>query len=368
MKTFEDLIQEVQKPGLCRQCGGCVSFCRAAHYDALEMGPKGEPRYKDVSRCSECGLCYLVCPEVNELVEETRARLSWAEPIGSVDMVCMARARDPLIRELSTDGGTVTAMLLHLLETRRIDGAIVSRQPGPFQRLPFLARTKKDILLSAGAVYAAAPEASFRGGRCSTYVSSASSLPELEARGVARAAMVGVPDQILAMRKMETMHITPSDRIQYYFGLFCSGGFEFGPRRRARLEAMGGFSWPQVERVNLKERLQIHLTGGEQADIPLERMDFMIRPACRYCRDYSAELADISMGGLGAPEGWTTVIIRNENGKKAYFEAREAALEEMEPSKMEPLRTTALELIRHYSQAKRRRGVKRRAELEATVA
>jgi coenzyme F420 hydrogenase subunit beta len=37
MKTFTDLIQEVQEKGLCHHCGGCVSFCTAINYGALEL-------------------------------------------------------------------------------------------------------------------------------------------------------------------------------------------------------------------------------------------------------------------------------------------------------------------------------------------
>ncbi|MFW5837568.1 MAG: Coenzyme F420 hydrogenase/dehydrogenase, beta subunit C-terminal domain [Desulfovibrionaceae bacterium] len=368
MKTFDDLIQEVCKPGLCHQCGGCVSFCAAANYGALEMGPDGVPRYRDRSRCADCGLCYQVCPEVDELVDETRARLNWATPIGPVEEVCMARARDTLVRDLATDGGVVTALLLHLLESGCIDGAVVSRQTAPLQRLPCLAVTRKDVLLAAGAAYAPWTGRLGEPASFSTYASSSSSISQLGARGVRRAAVVAPPDQIMCMRKMETMHIPPSDRFQYQLGLFCSRSFEFGAEGLARLEELGRFQWPEVERVNLKESLQFHLLDGRRVEIPLDRVDFLARSACRYCKDYSAELADISFGGLGAPEGWTTVIIRNGKGRKLFAEARGSALEVMAPAKMTPLRATALELIKHYSQAKRARGVENRKEFEASVA
>ena len=45
MKTFTDLINEVQKPGLCHRCGGCVTFCTAINYGALELDAEGKPRY-----------------------------------------------------------------------------------------------------------------------------------------------------------------------------------------------------------------------------------------------------------------------------------------------------------------------------------
>ena len=84
MKTFFNLIQEVQKPGLCHHCGGCVTFCTAINYGALELGEDGRPRYKDIEKCIECGLCYSICPEIGELDEEAKRRVAWSAPMGRI--------------------------------------------------------------------------------------------------------------------------------------------------------------------------------------------------------------------------------------------------------------------------------------------
>src|SRR4030065_557807 len=105
MKDFSHLIEEVQKPGLCLRCGGCVTFCTAINYGALELDSEGKPRYADESKCIECGLCYTICPEIGELDEETQKRLAWQAPIGRVIEINVARAMDPSIRATATDGG-----------------------------------------------------------------------------------------------------------------------------------------------------------------------------------------------------------------------------------------------------------------------
>ena len=69
MKTFFNLIQEVQKKGKCHHCGGCVSFCSAINYSALTFDDTGKPCYSDIDKCIECGICYMVCPEISELDE-----------------------------------------------------------------------------------------------------------------------------------------------------------------------------------------------------------------------------------------------------------------------------------------------------------
>ena len=54
---------------------------------------------------------------------------------------------------------------------------------------------------------------------------------------------------------------------------------------------------------------------------------YMSKP-CQYCIDYVAELADISVGAVGSPDGWTTVIIRSELGQKLFDSAvRSKAIE-----------------------------------------
>jgi PncC family amidohydrolase len=116
MKTFFNLIQEVQERGLCHHCGGCVTFCTAVNYGALELDPDGRPQYRDRDKCIDCGLCYMICPEIHELDEEQKRMVSWSAPMGRVMDAGIARARDPAVRERGTDGGVVTALLLHLFD------------------------------------------------------------------------------------------------------------------------------------------------------------------------------------------------------------------------------------------------------------
>jgi ferredoxin len=41
VKTFRDLMKEVQKYNFCGKCGGCVSFCSADNLGALELDQMG---------------------------------------------------------------------------------------------------------------------------------------------------------------------------------------------------------------------------------------------------------------------------------------------------------------------------------------
>ena len=327
MKTFTHLIQEVQDKGLCHHCGGCVAFCTAINYGALELGEDGKPRYRDQEKCIECGICYSICPEINELDEETRNLVSWTAPMGRVLGTAVAKAADPEVQARGTDGGVVTALLLHLFDNGRIDAAIVSKKAGPFQRQPWLALSREDILEAAGFHFDTVPNIAHFSEVYSTYSPSIVELKDVTQKTLKRVAFVGTPCQINALRRMEVLGVVPSDAIKIHFGLFCAGNFQFGPDERRRLESIGDFQWPQVYKVNLKEDLMIHLRDGAIRHIPLEQLTFMRRHACRFCDDYAAEFADLSFGGIGAPEGWTTVIVRSPQGRAVLTQAMGSVLE-----------------------------------------
>lgn len=365
MKTFFDLIQEVQKPGLCHRCGGCVTFCSAVNYGALEIDGEGKPRYGEIEKCIECGLCHAICPEIDELEKETRERVGWVAPIGRVIETTVARAADPAVRRTATDGGVVTALLLHLFERGRIDGAIVTKQTGAYRRRPFLATSTEDIKDAAGFFFDTSHGMKDFGDRYMTY-SQIEEFDPMIKKGLKRVAFVGTSCQIKSVRRMQTLGVIPSDAVQFCLGLFCSGNFTFGEEQRRRLAEIGRFSWEDVRKVNIKENLMIHLQKGDVKSIPLDELEFMRRHACRYCPDYSSEFADVSFGGIGAEEGWTTVITRSPLGRAAFADAAGAGKIEEFSLKANPnYATQALAKVRTWSAKKRKTSQKNRKKLTA---
>lgn len=366
MKTFFDLIQRVQRPGLCHRCGGCVTFCTAVNYGALEMDEDGKPRYRDIDKCIECGLCYMICPEIEELEEETRQRIGWSEPIGRVMETTVARAADPAIRQRGTDGGVVTALLAHLFDTGRIDGAIVSKQVGPFQRESVLATSREEILQAAGFFFDTSHGMKSLGDEYMIHTSIEQFSPLIK-KGLRRVALVGTPCQIQAFRRMETIGIVPADAIRICLGLFCSGNFLFGEAQRKKIAEVGGFAWEDVRKINVKDQFMAHLKSGEVRTIDIDALAEMKRHACRYCPDYSSQYADISFGGIGAEEGWTTVITRTPQGRAAFADARQDALEQYNPKDDPDYASAALNQVLQAAARKRKAARACRRELGRPV-
>jgi len=352
MKTFDNLIQEVLEPGLCHRCGACVAFCSSINYGALELDPEGRPRYSDKDKCIEGGLCYASCPQIDELAEETRLSVGWTAPIGRVTDISIARATDPAIRDSATDGGVVTALLVDLFQRGRIDVAVVAKQIGPFQRESFLAETEDEIRSAAGFFF----DTAYGMKSVSDYYSTFSRIAQFNSmlsKGFHRVAFVGTPCQIQAIRKMQTLNIYPSESIKVCLGLFCSGNFMFGDRERKEIARIGGFQWEKVKKINIKEDLIVHLESGEIITVLLDDLKFLKRHACHFCSDFSAEYADISFGGLGADEGWTTAIARSPIGAKILSDSKNKAIEENRQKGYSNLSNQALKKVRLWSNKKK---------------
>ncbi len=71
----------------------------------------------------------------------------------------LAHSADADIRFGATSGGCVTTLLLGLLRSRQIDGAVVTRlsDADPLRAEPFIARTEGEILSAIGSKYLPVP-------------------------------------------------------------------------------------------------------------------------------------------------------------------------------------------------------------------
>ncbi|MFB3884501.1 MAG: Coenzyme F420 hydrogenase/dehydrogenase, beta subunit C-terminal domain [Thermodesulfobacteriota bacterium] len=371
VKTFHDLIKEVQQNNFCGKCGGCVAFCSADNLGALEIGSEGMPRFADEEKCLKCGICYMICPNIHDLDEELRKKTKWEPPIGPIKDLVSAQATNPTVAERGTDGGVVTSLLLYLLDNHMIDGALVSKSKGPFRRGPMLATSGEEILSASGSHYDESFSIVKLGADYSTYSPSMQELKALRKGLIDRVAMVGTPCQIHTVRKMQVLGIVPSDVIRYYFGLFCMENFSFSDVQLKHLEKRYGFDLAHVTKVNVKEDFYIYLEDGRIIHIPFEEIDSIARPACLVCPDFSAEYSDISFGGLGSPEGYTTVLFRSERGKMAYRGALTAGyIKERRYPSAEKSRSELIKLQRliiDFSRRKKERALKNRGSVTGLI-
>ncbi|MCW3985274.1 MAG: Coenzyme F420 hydrogenase/dehydrogenase, beta subunit C-terminal domain [Candidatus Bathyarchaeota archaeon] len=367
VKSFKDLIKEVVETGICGKCGGCVSFCSAGELNALEMGENELPRYINEDNCLKCGICYLICPQTDTLNVELQEKFGWNPSIGKYQKVISTQTTDKKIKKICTDGGVVTSLLIYLLERNLINGAIVSKKTGRFARKAIIARTREGLIEAAGSTFSGSLHLEELGGKYTTYTPILSTVKSLEKRYLQDIAVVGTPCQINAIRKMQCLGIIPAHLIKYTIGLFCIENFSFNDVARERLEKKLDINLENIVKLNIKDDFIITLTKGVTIHVPLEEIDEVARPACFACQDFSNEYADISVGGLGSPNEYTTVLIRTELGSSVYDEAlrkgyiQERTFEDVEESKLE--KTKMMAKIVSYSRRKKMRAKERLSEL-----
>jgi coenzyme F420 hydrogenase subunit beta len=265
----------------------------------------------------------------------------------------------------------VTSLLLYLLDNHMIDGALVSKSAGPFHRGPMLATSGEEVISASGSHFDESFSVAELGSQYSTYSPAMQELKSLRKGLIDRVAMVGTPCQIHTVRKMQVLGIIPSDVIKYYFGLFCMENFSFNDIQLRHLEKQYGFDLTQVSKVNVKEDFFIYLDNGRVIHIPFEEIDSIARPACLVCPDFSAEFSDISFGGLGSPDGYTTVLIRSERGKMVYRGALTAGyVKERRYSSSEKARADVIHLqkmVLGFSQRKKERALKNRGSTAGVI-
>jgi coenzyme F420 hydrogenase subunit beta len=104
----------------------------------------------------------------------------------------------------------------------------------------------------------------------------------------------------------------------------------------------------------------------------LEVIDSLARPACLVCPDFSAEFSDLSFGGLGSRDGYTTVVIRSEQGRDLYVRALEDGyIEEREYGSAQAARSDGTKMramVAGFTQKKRARAFRNLRKARARAA
>lgn len=339
IKSFKDLIKEVQDPGICGKCGGCVSFCSAGELNALGLDKDGTPILIDDDKCLKCGICYLICPQIKALNPELKQKFGWRPPIGPYRHISSARSTDRKIRIVATDGGVVTALLSYALKKNIVQAAVVLKKIGPFARQPVMVTEPSELLDAAGSHYEESLHLDEIGRRYTTFAPTVREVKHIKERNLERIAIVGTPCQIYTIRKMQVLSIVPADAVSLTIGLFCMENFAFDRKAKRTLEKRLKLKLRNIEKINIKDDVILQTEDGKTVHLPFRAVDEIARSACFACPDFANDYADISCGGLGSPDGYTTSVIRTAIGEKIFNGAKQAhAIEELSYRNREEMR------------------------------
>lgn len=301
----ETLLENVVLKEICAGCAACVLVCP---YGCLEYS---EEKPNLIKKCETCGICPRVCPRFEfsqTTLEKTvfqRERRS-DEEFGIHRRMAIARATQENIRPSCQDGGVVSALLIHALNNGIIDSAIVSAtsQAKPLFPIPKLVSTPQEVLECAGTRY--------------TYSPNLLALEEAIRQKRKSLAFVGTPCQLQAIRKIEAFPLKKySNLIKFTIGLMCTESFTYAGLMQKHIQETLGVSLSDVVKINIKGKVLVTTKTRETKAIPLQEAKQYTRKGCLPCTDFSAELADISTGGLGL-SGWTFTILRTSMGEEVF--------------------------------------------------
>jgi coenzyme F420 hydrogenase subunit beta len=301
---------------------------------------EGKP--KPVEKCRNCGICVIVCPQYEytfPALEEAvfKRQRKPEEEFGIYRRIVIAQANDKNILQTCQDGGVVTALLTYALERGIIDGAAVSgvSQERPFYPVPKLATTPQEVLDCAGTRY--------------TYSPNLLAFHEGISQDKRRLAFVGTPCQIHALRKIEKLLLEYVNPLRLAIGLMCTESFTYEGLVEGHIKGKLGIDLNDVKKMNIKAKILVTTKSGETHVIPLKEAKQYTRKSCTTCTDFSAELADISVGGLGLSD-WTFTILRTKKGEELFQGAVREGLLKTRPVKEEQ---GAFDLLVRLSKRKR---------------
>jgi coenzyme F420 hydrogenase subunit beta len=227
----------------------------------------------------------------------------------------IANSINNCVRKAGSSGGVVTALLLYLLGSGKIQGAIVVGvdEKNPYLSKGILATSTKEIVAAAGSKYSITPSME---------------VMSLLRNNEGQFAIVGLPCQVHGLRKLQQVDPRLSGKIYCILGLFCNCNLEpYAAKQAIEIKGIGladigrfdyrGGAWPGRFQVTKRNGDKIYLNS-----LTIKfTMNIMFRlfgaRRCYLCTDALAEYADLSFGDFWAHD-YTAKLAENEKCTLVY--------------------------------------------------
>ncbi len=241
--------------------------------------------------------------------------------LGTYKEIVSARSTDREIQKLAQDGGIVTGLLAYALDEKIIEGAVVAGPGEEFWKpQPMVAMTSDELKAAAGTKYTFSPNVMMLKKAVRQY-------------GIEKLGTVAIPCQTMGIRKTQTYPFGVrflADKIKLLVGIYCMENFPYTSLQTFICEKLG-ISMELVEKMDIGKGKFWVYTQDDVLTLPLKETHGYEQAGCKICKDYVAELADVSTGSVGSPDGWSTVITRTDAGDSIFKQAVEAGLFETKP-------------------------------------
>jgi coenzyme F420-reducing hydrogenase beta subunit len=301
----------------CILCGLCTRVCdELVGVHAINFANRGVERevttpYHTISNdCIGCGACATVCPTKSKrtrvntypVLEEDGKKINQQFLKGTFDEN-LGVYKD-MFSAKSTyngqDGGVATALLVSGMQKGMFDSAIVVKRTDGYRAEAVVAENVEDIIEAKGTKY--------------LRVKMLSLLGDLVAKGKRKIAIVGTPCEVRAARKIQQTMLSECPDLQLTIvGLFCFEAFDYEKLKEATQKLMG-IDLDNAEKTQIHKGKFIATVKGTDYSVGVRDLSSAQENGCNFCDDFTSKFADVSVGSVGSPDGFSTVIVRSDIG------------------------------------------------------
>lgn len=295
---------------------------------------KLDKNYNKVMESSRDNIRF-ISQEINKIIEKPKKLKHKLLDVNNPDKYIGAHyacrkgyAADENIRKNAASGGMVTAFLVYLLESGRIDGAWVTRseiRDGKLGYRNFIATTKEELMSCSSSIYMDMP-----------LLKNIDILREFDGK----IAVVLTPCLMKGFSAILEKDSELKKKIVIKLGLYCSGNHSdkvtllslkksgISLENAVRMYYRRGF-WRGTATVIYKDKSEKSLSYTKTICAYKNAYNFE-KPACMLCQDQYCYAADISFGDIWLKEmkknpiKHTSCVIRNEAAYNLYCEAVQA--------------------------------------------
>jgi coenzyme F420 hydrogenase subunit beta len=304
---YTALEHEVIFRDLCSGCGACAAVCPEEVIEVEEY-----PRL--TGKCTNCGNCLMQCPRSffsNSTAEEQLFGNVSEELLGHIHTTVAVRSTDKETAAAGQDGGFVTALVKHLLDSGKVDGAIISGldEKDRWKPEPRLITNSSELKGTEGTRYSNSPNLKI--------------LKEVKKNGLKKIVLVGVPCQIEGYRKIQNYPVEDidlKDRVKFTVALFCKGNFLYQGLMKELIGDKYGISLDDMKKIDIKGRNVVVTLDKKELLIPLKEAHKHLRQGCKVCFDFTSLLSDFSVGSVGSSKGYSTVLARTKEAAEVLDE------------------------------------------------
>jgi coenzyme F420 hydrogenase subunit beta len=315
--VYDKLVKDVINAGLCAHCGTCVGLSKGKlYFESSAYGPlpscKSKPLDLDHVILDACPAYKLNHPALQKYVFN-RLPDNWL--IGHVKKCGVGYSGDEYIRRIGSSGGVITQVLIHLIETKTVEGVITLKlgNSKPYQAEPVIATTKEEIIECAQSIYAPIP---------------VNTILDKSQFFKGSLAYVGLPEQVASIRKLQQSKHPSVSNIKYILGPYV-GITMYQDAIASYLRSNGYKGLEDIEELKYRDGEwpgYLRITTKDDKTLKAEKfyynylLPFFITRSTLHSIDFSNEYTDISVGDAWNPvyenigKGFAVVIARTEKG------------------------------------------------------